>query len=894
MSRRALAVAVLVCATLVSQTALAVVAIRTQAQPATGVHSHLLGVTLDVPVTLRTMSLSTGADTVLHVQRYPEGTFVAGNDDYPGLGVASQVTFTPKFTGLVWVVVRAYNDTTFGTGTLRTIVSNNTTDAAVSFGGRRIQLGASMTFGSLATVKEQGGATDTVLLVLKSTEHAVMYDDDDGFGAMSYVWMPGSDPCTGTGSCIAIVGTYNGGANTISNTTFIADERLSDSDGDSLGTALEVAMGTSDSDWDSDDDGLRDQDEVYGRGEWHGVSPNVDLPFYGANPTSKDIFFEADFWSQYGVRMTEGNAMAAAFRWLVAGITPHFDIGLANTNPSTWKTWGDWGGTNSVNAPNFPSIVECTGLTSSRLNIFHHMILTGDVGGGNAAPNGQPCYKGSQDYPMVLHETGHNVLTHSGVVPGNGGMDCNPLYNSVMNQRVPTDWYSNGSWGTTVVNPTSISERGWAGQPWLARAASFGFLVDFSNGYVDWNADNTFQVGPVRAAPTWVGGDCDPTTFAKNTWGNPAATPPVPYEPVMPSMTWVRDASTPTGLDRLVLMGKNPTSGNPRFATATRASLATCAQSPSRYVPCAQWTAFADVPGSVAAAGGPAVVGIGSNKFLLVYRDTQNTLRYQVANITPQTGGVSWTPLATIPDDTPWGDTDVAAVFDGSAAHVFVGYGGLLFDWMYYPGTMEWWGPYLQVWQGGAGVVTVTHGAGTTMGRQANDPASYMFMLVPDASGVLRFGRRTSANTWERYDQFWPAGQQTTTSSPALAFVDWRFYFGFTQLDWQGFHLVKMGRTEGNDAAPGANVQRLALIQQPILALNQWGAVPAGERTALAYDPGVDSNLRAAWYAAFLPLADGVVSTSLTDHDDTLNLRTYMDCGLYACCFGGTCPSWLQ
>jgi len=70
--------------------------------------------------------------------------------------------------------------------------------------------------------------------------------------------------------------------------SFSADD-LEDGDGDNVYDALErYIYGTDDTLYDTDDDGLSDQAEIYGLYD-------VDYPALGANPRHKDLFFEVDY-----------------------------------------------------------------------------------------------------------------------------------------------------------------------------------------------------------------------------------------------------------------------------------------------------------------------------------------------------------------------------------------------------------------------------------------------------------------------------------------------------------------------------------------------------------------------------------------------------------------------
>ena len=174
----------------------------------------------------------------------------------------------------------------------------------------------------------------------------------------------------------------------------------SDFDGDGLGHTLEQSLGTCDRPWagslgdtmpdgrscntlqfcdtradwdeistcnaqlrDTDHDGLRDDIEVYGYDE-----DTTHMARYGANPVHKDVFVElntrdtdpsdgdCDGFSNANVQNigNDGNfftRVAALYSQApatmnpdgTAGISVHYDVGVANPNPLTASLWGDWG-----------------------------------------------------------------------------------------------------------------------------------------------------------------------------------------------------------------------------------------------------------------------------------------------------------------------------------------------------------------------------------------------------------------------------------------------------------------------------------------------------------------------------------------------------------------------
>ena len=66
-----------------------------------------------VNVVIETSNLSGGMDTVIDLYS-STGSLIASNDDAPGLGLASRLSYTTNLSGILYVRVRHYNAS--GTG----------------------------------------------------------------------------------------------------------------------------------------------------------------------------------------------------------------------------------------------------------------------------------------------------------------------------------------------------------------------------------------------------------------------------------------------------------------------------------------------------------------------------------------------------------------------------------------------------------------------------------------------------------------------------------------------------------------------------------------------------------------------------------------------------------
>lgn len=114
-------------------------------------------------VTAMTTGLSAGADPILHVQA-PNGAFVAGNDDYAGMGTGSRVDFYQSTAQTLTFLVRAYDASYEGSGTLSVQQSGAGCGSAYSSSivfkaGLRVDLGSTAWNTRLRTIQPPGGST---------------------------------------------------------------------------------------------------------------------------------------------------------------------------------------------------------------------------------------------------------------------------------------------------------------------------------------------------------------------------------------------------------------------------------------------------------------------------------------------------------------------------------------------------------------------------------------------------------------------------------------------------------------------------------------------------------------------------------------------------------------
>lgn len=355
----------------------------------------------------------------------------------------------------------------------------------------------------------------------------------------------------------------------IRNDNFIAGH---DPDVDGLGTELEANIGTCSSlsgfsgNWecsrakdprDTDGDGLRDRDELMGIIH---KAPYQLLPRWGADPRHKDLFLEVDFRSgtqdeaarklsrEIAMRMAEiigDPTQSQLFRLahaqslnnpdLKAGISLHIDNGVTpppNAPVSELTTYGNWGGYTAVPAictdpvlttarrvsAGPGSLQNCrpakveevfnTAMAENRRGVFHYAL--GHPGGGGQAPTQTFRLNMPIDSPPgALHELSHNIgLNHAG--PDGIGPDanCKPNFPSLMSYSYlgQEDSFSDG-YGRAILNNTKLVERGAVGQPASGPGRAYlvhmrdvyRYNVNLATGDVDWNRDGVISATPVRA-----------------------------------------------------------------------------------------------------------------------------------------------------------------------------------------------------------------------------------------------------------------------------------------------------------------------------------------------------------------------------------------------------------
>jgi hypothetical protein len=873
---------------------------RARDLPATPIFLWPMTLDANTSYTISTTSLSPAtADTVLHVQDAddPNGGGIAGNDDFNGT-LASGLDVPPSpAVRHVMVVVHAYSTASAGTGQLVVQWARGTLTQAISFGGTKYTVPAQIATTHLYTVQQQGGASDTVMLVSSgSIAHAIAFDDSDGIDKMS--WIHINEACA---PCTVIVGST--APETAGATTLIWDDGMHQAqcDADGLGDGLEAAIGTDPCNPDTDGDGLSDGVEVIGA---NGV-PAVKLPYYGADPLRKDIFLETH-WVKCDARNTlnfdcknnvdyfklsPAQALQVA-SYFAPDVAVHIDTGVANADPATRTIYGDWGGTSAID----DGRDKCQDLTPARVGYFHHGLLHGLSGGQADSLNGYCFFSGTAP-SAVAHELAHGFgLDHGGKAGAVDDYNSKPNYRSLMNYAFLYDptvrGFSRNEHGALALNPTQIDETASIGSDvsYLA-LAPWGYKVR-ADGAVDWNRDGMFSTS-VTAAITWAA-DSDDQSFVHADQFTGA-------QSQYPAAAWTH---TQSGAARLYLVTRNRVTGQLQTRWTDPAHMAAC-RNPGSTGTCATWTPASTappgvLPGSLGGVGGPAVAGYvastGAPQLLALYRDTAARLRAQTLTIS--TAGVeAWTAPATVGTETP--SDDPAAIAFAGKIHVFAPVANQLLRWVFDPATATWSPGAVQRWTDGT-PIQLQRTLALTVGYQTTVTGPQLFAMVPllGTPSPLAMARYDStADRWVRS----PMPITTTLHRPGLAYMPFtssvpeagRFYVTYTAVGDVNQAVAFISMTEGNDPSPTATTRRLVFGPGAHVG-NEWRVTNAG--TPLVFAPGLDTNLRAFLSfqeqgasglqasTIFAPLADGIFNVTMRDFDDYALIRAHLGCSLTRSC----------
>jgi hypothetical protein len=884
---------------------------------------------------------SAGADPVLHVQDLDsaEQTFVAGNDDcIPGSVASGSCVTVPADTAMsVRIVVRPYGTNKGGSARMRiSTPSAGTEEFDFTFDGTVIDVPPMAAQARVLTVRQNRGfaspatqphTNDTYLLVSRDVEYAITVDDDDGVNNMSQVILP--ENCSSR--CQIVVATYDHPAGV---TTVIWDETIGiaghDPDADGLSTALETAItgasiGTNPNDRDTDDDGIPDGVEVLGiDGRDTLAEPAVEYPFYGADPLHPDIFVEVD-WVDSAANQWSGEAAqntAHAFLGNLDGtpdplrdIRVHIDNGVHNPNTDARRfVWGDWSGASQF-ANDRPTDVQpldwwCEkGFTPTR-RYFHH----GVSGVGDTSRIGK-CFLASPG--NGAHELGHNYSGSHGGFP-DAGLNGNAIYKSVMNYAFEADRpqrFSKQQFGDLRLNPSKVNEVRWAQGLSPAIVQYLERFTAVENQKVDWNQDNVFTDGDVRGQINFTN---EMGKWHNQCIGRISDTPPhgdlcmridaAAIEHAQ--LSWLRGSPNKLFLFALKDGG---------ISYWTSADVGNCAKfltnhwgGPGAY--CNTWRGPEAVPNLRDVTGHFGVTwyvpsATGVRNLMLVYRKTDNTLRYQILD--GSTG--RWSGEQPLPDNagvtggpsimrSPTGNSSLYAYAPISTTR-----GHQIYRWTFTSASGWSSAPSAQRYADGTPVLVAPKaGIALTHGYLKGQDKNIFAAIVTTASDgvstnlikIVRFDpttrrwvplaalndnpRHAGTTSWGSSARPGFAYVPFTNATDAAAMGTGRFYLLYRDELQSSPAIVK---TVGNDPNPVVvnNRRQRDLAWHPKgweWFLMSWDQVDSSIQ--LLYDFGLDTNMRAVYSNAntivWAPIADGRANAHFRDYDDLVNIRRRLDC----------------
>lgn len=364
------------------------------------------------------------------------------------------------------------------------------------------------------TALAPGDVTDTVLLALGAGGRMVAYDEDSAVGKAAG-WVDSSSITQ------VVVGAYDGPGAAI----FYVNDGFRDRDGDGLGYGLERELGTCDLQrvqarcrevynlQDTDRDGLIDTAEVLGI---EAAKP-LHLPRWGASPVHKDVFVEVDYTTRYPrMPMAEADAEAIRDYFVVGGaadlknpdgangVSIHLDLGFDPQNPSNRTLMGDWGGSNAIPKDHADKL---SFRVPERRNVFFHAVL--DTGGTSLAVDSFAfSLQGGNARNRVrtfVHELGHvlNLEHEAGTGERPLGLNCSPIYSSIMNYASDAGFADGTEYPNVVLNPARLCEEEGLNGGDLSHLAKYA--IPTSGTAVDWNRDGRIETCDrrVRARVNW-------------------------------------------------------------------------------------------------------------------------------------------------------------------------------------------------------------------------------------------------------------------------------------------------------------------------------------------------------------------------------------------------------
>lgn len=867
----------------------------------------------------RVVDASVGADPVMHLYG-PNGQEVAVDDNGNG-GLLPRIHYKVPVDGDYRVVVHARSAAATGTGHVQI---NARAPVAATFGGTFVTLTSVAANERLQTTNLPGGEGTHAIYTLAADGLHAKRDTGGGVAGGVSVALGAISSTT-----IVVGSSQNTYARIVRNDAALAGH---DPDGDGLGTALEAELGTCSTKSgsatgadgvaflcaravdpaDTDGDGLRDGWELLGRAD---VTPGLPLPAWGANPRHKDMFVEVDYMqtpaapddrklspqsarvmsAYYGDRQSAPSATSQATHAATlrnpdgrTGITTHLDVGIAPELADDLTVYGDWGGHDLV--PQIPDgqggwkgqDVDAwrTHLAANRVGTFRYALPY--VGEGGQSGPGLGWKWAIDEDAIQVHESGHaNGLGHSG--PATDAIvdtNCKPNYPSVMNYAFQdVAGFSDGGSALLLDNSRVIETAAIPTDQAavLKRLADrFAYRVDFGTGSVDWNRDGVF-------APTGVGvraytnnrpqGQCELTRY---NGGIVDSSDPDPTH---------RSTHTPA----IVHLPTSPTTtivftALPGVLAASRSTSAFACPTPSATACGAFTTTLLPVDSSGGVDAARIATATGDEVVALVVggadHATLSTIEVRAAG-----GAIAYGAATVVPHaGLGLGEPSLTALPDGTALATYTNGDHVVFRRLRSVGGALVWGPEV-VLSGSLSSIKVKVGTSASTfvaPLVAGGPAQVLVAMV-GTDGYLDV-RKIDPDTGTAGALLSPI-KFAATGRPSGAFVPdpesalgGRIYVaypnGIGTLDGvQSRNELRQVWSTGESGT--------AQLTMESAFDNQW---TFGAGIDLAFDPGIDTNLRAAWTldafakddpgrVRFLPKADGIEAYVMRDYDDWQVLR---------------------
>lgn len=886
-----------------------------------------LWIDANTTTTITTTNLSPGdSDTVLFLTD-PFGNQVAKNDDYNGT-LASSLTYTSHAGSWHLVIVMAWSPVRAGTCDI--VVNRSTWRSGVSFAGQPVSLSVAPGQGSdIRTVGHPGGVSDTVLFGLDANGNMKTVNDDDWYAPDQY--MSRLDPQVPIAT--VVLGTYSVGS---SGPVYLVVNDPGDSDGDGIGPLAEAAMCTCDKATDttcglgctssygvrdtrdSDGDGLRDDWETYGvaqdPADPYGF-PQL-LPRWGSNPARKDVFVELDWQADYApVQATVldwisqvygaiGTATQMRNRDGTPGVSLHFDIGIASSNPSN-TLWGDWGGAGEYGPTSSYKTPSAQEWVLSRRKIFHHGVASDKSGGQAATTPGLLFRANGGDSVTLAHELGHDLDLRHGGRPSAADFNGKPNYRSLMNYAFNTKASSGGFSGGTapLLNPKALCEESGLLTTICAEIAHIGpgtthsYLTVQGATYcgVDWNRDGTIQSCSelVEAAPNYSAGGGQPELGRYYLHGRdtPAFNGDTPsYAPDMeatPSIARVQAE----GESRLYVAHRSASTGKVILSYTTEEFGVGC---PSVYSGCAGWQSV-ELDHIASSGTGPALVTTKAGRLMVVYRNAS---------------GVHWAVLATdhsdqvsgtLPNSADAHREPVAAVGPYGHPRVLyrtgIGATGSLYMATYDESTLSFSAPQAQTLASGQPFLVLgVYGASPGLVSEAEVEFRVVVSEIKSTAPYYYWYKLNLATgRWEDKRQIAPQLNVLTSKRVGFAYrtnkgsgagaYGGRYYIIYQYAadpDHPGSYLHGIRMTRGDTGAGDRLDWIPASYFDNAERHTKAGAHLLGWERVVRYE----TNLRFAGtfdtYVDFKPFADGIIGIELKDSRD----REVMERGICAALHG--------